>query len=263
MKSSALITGASAGIGAAFARRLASDGFDLTLVARRAARLEQLAAELRDRHATAASVVTADLAQADHVRRVAETIERSPNLELLINNAGFGSQDTFAESDLNRQLEMVAVHVTATMSLCRAALPGMIARRNGTIINVSSIAGFLPVVGKATYNATKSFLTMFSQVLQEELRGYGVRVQALCPGFTWTEFHDTPEYGDFDRSTVPRWMWMSAERVVEISLAASRKNRVVVIPGFKNRIIVAASRYKWAATLLRFLRLFLMKRWRR
>ncbi len=262
MAKTALITGASAGIGAVFARRLAGEGVDLTLVARRAQRLDALADELRAQHGIQVAVVPADLARPEDVARLDEVVQRSPGLDFLVNNAGFGTQGTFVASDVQEQLDMVHVHVSAAVRLCRAALPRMIARKTGTIINVSSIAGFIPVAGKATYNASKSFLTTFSQVLQEEVRQHGVRIQALCPGFTYTEFHDTPAYGDFDRGTVPRWLWMTAEQVVDDSLSALASNRVVVIPGFKNRLIVRAVRFRITAALIQFLRRRVMKRWR-
>ncbi len=262
MGKTALITGASAGIGAAFARRLAGDGYDLVLVARRQSRLAGLQGELERRHGITVSVMQADLAQSGEVARVAEAIERHPSLDMLINNAGFGTQGPFSEIELDQQLEMVAVHVVATMRLCRAALPGMIGRKRGTIVNVSSVAGFIPLAGRATYNSTKSFLTTFSQVLQAEVRDQGITVQALCPGFTSTEFHDTAAYGDFDRTSIPKWMWMPADKVVDISLAAIERNRVVVIPGLTNRLIVAAYRFRFTAAALRFLRRLVMGRWK-
>lgn len=230
-----LITGASSGIGEAFARRLAADGFDLILVARREDRLRALAGELAAAHNVTADVVAADLGRADDIERVARTIQSSPDLVLLINNAGFGTRGHFAEADLDRQIDMINVHVLAGVTLARAALPGMIGRGRGAIINVSSIAAFFPSAGGATYSATKAYLNNFSESLQSELTGTGVFVQALCPGFTTSEFHDTPEYTDFSREQVPAAMWLTAGQVVDESLAALGRGRVIVVPGRQYR----------------------------
>ncbi len=235
----AVITGASSGIGAAFARALAARGYDLVLVARREERLTALAAELQARHAITAEVLVADLAKHADIERVARHIAGMETLEMLINNAGFGTTGRFFKVDLARHLEMIHVHVVASVRFCHAALPGMVAHGRGAIINLASVAAFLPLVGNATYSATKRFLVTFSQSLQMELAGTGVRVQALCPGFTYSEFHDTPEYARFKRSSIPAFMWMSAEGVVAGSLKALERNRVVYIPGFQNRLIVA------------------------
>ena len=236
----ALITGASSGIGEAFARRLAAQGFDLTLVARRVDRLEALAAELSGAHGIAAEALPADLADEQEIGRVAHYIQGHDDLVLLINNAGFGTQGEFADVTLQSQLDMIRVHVIATVTLCRAALPGMIARGNGAIINVSSIAAFFPSGGGATYTATKAYLNNFSEALAAEVDGTGVRVQALCPGFTYSEFHETAEYTGFDRKQVPAALWLPAEQVAAESLAALGGSRVIVVPGRQYRGIVLA-----------------------
>ena len=235
----ALITGASSGIGAAFARALAARGYDLVLVARREERLAALAAELQGRHAIDAEVLVVDLSQPADVERVVQRVAGLETLEMLINNAGFGTIGRFFKVDLAKSLDMIHVHVIASVRFCRAALPGMIARDRGAIINVASVAAFSPLVGNAMYSATKRFLVTFSQSLQMELAGTGVKVQALCPGFTHTGFHDTPEYERFRRTLIPGFMWMSAEDVVTGSLKALRRGRVVYVPGFKNRLLVA------------------------
>jgi short-subunit dehydrogenase len=246
----ALITGASSGIGATFARQLAAKGHDLILVARRRDRLAQLAAELEDQHAISAQILAADLSTADGVARVVDRIAGLEALDMLVNNAGFGIVGEFAQADLAKHLDMIHVHVIASVCLCRAALPGMIARRRGSIINVSSISAFVSV-GNATYTSTKAYLVAFSEMLQVELAGTGIQVQALCPGFTYTEFHDTPELVDkFDRSQFPRWMWMPAEKVVARSLKALERGRVIYIPGLGNRLLVAVARSRMALLLL-------------
>ncbi|MCP4544285.1 MAG: SDR family oxidoreductase [Chloroflexi bacterium] len=238
----ALITGASSGIGAAFARQLAAQGHNLILVARRRERLAELSTELEEQHAISAQVLVADLATRDGIEQVEGQIAELDTLDILVNNAGFGIVGKFAEGDLGRHLDMIHVHVVASVRLCRAVLPGMIARDRGGIINVSSISAFTPV-GNVTYTSTKAYLVAFSEALQAELAGVNVRVQALCPGFTYTGFHDTPELiDDFDRARIPRMLWMSADRVVTGSLKALERGNVIFIPGIRNRLLTAVSR---------------------
>jgi short-subunit dehydrogenase len=227
----ALITGASSGIGEAFARRLAAEGFDLTLVARREDRLRALAEELSAAHGIQAEALAADLSRDEEIDRLVAAIQTRPDLTLLINNAGFGTRGDFAEVEPERHLAMIRVHDLATVALSRAALPGMIARGGGGIINVSSIAAFFPSGGGAIYTASKAFLNNFSEALAAEVRDQGVRVQALCPGFTYSEFHETEEYAGFDRQTIPAALWLSAEAVVAESLASLSGDKVIVVPG--------------------------------
>lgn len=238
----ALITGASSGIGSAFARQLAAQGYDPILVARREQRLAALAAELQSHYPITAEVLAADLANLADIERVERRIAELERLDLLINNAGFGAPGSFAEVDLGTQLDMINVHVIASVRLCRAALPGMITRHCGAIINVSSMAGLVPIPGSATYSASKAYLNVFSEALQAELRGTGVKVQSLCPGFTHTGFHDTPEHRGFHRSRIPEAMWMSAEEVAAQSLSALDRRQVVFVPGFKNQLLAAVAR---------------------
>src|SRR5690242_3832766 len=188
----ALITGASSGIGATFGRQLAAQGYDLILVARRIDKLEALAAELRSRHGTAADVVAADLTDDADVARVARRLASAPELALLVNNAGFGTRGLFYEADPALQDAMHRLHVLATERLTRAALPGMIERRRGGIINVSSVAAFVQSPSNVSYCATKAWMNSFTEGLWIELRSIRspVVVQALCPGYTWSEFHD-------------------------------------------------------------------------
>ncbi len=235
----ALITGASSGIGATFARQLAARGFHLLLVARRAERLTALAGELEQAHPIKADIQVVDLAEPAAVEWLAQRIAQLETLTLLVNNAGFGTTGPFAQNEPAGQLDMVHVHVLATVRLTRAALPGMIARRRGAIINVSSLAGFVPMPGNVTYCATKAYLTSFSQALQIELAGSGVQVQALCPGFTHTEFHSAMAAGRYDHARIPGWMWQPADEVVAGSLRALARGQVVYIPGFKNRLLAA------------------------
>jgi len=233
----AWVTGASTGIGAAFARRLARDRFDLALVARSRPRLAKLAAELEKAHRVACAVVPADLTVAADLERVAKAIGADAGLELLVNNAGFGTVGRFAELDPAREEDEIRLNVVALVRLARAALPGLVERRRGSIINVSSMAAFQPAPLNATYGATKAFVNSFTESLHEELRGTGVRVQALCPGFTRTEFQ---ERAGIDVSGLPAFAWMSPEDVVEASLAALRRGEVVCVPGVGNRLLATA-----------------------
>ncbi len=233
----AAITGASAGLGALFARRLAARGYDLLLIARRPDRLEQLARELGAAGA-AAEVCVADLAAAEDVRRVAQRLSSEPRLALLVNNAGFGVKGLFVKSSLEEQMRMHRVHIDALLELTHAALGGMVSRRAGAIINVSSVAAYVRNAGSVSYCATKSWINVFTEGLYLELRRAGspVTVQALCPGFTYTEFHDV---AGVDRATIPKWLWLSAESVVDASLAGLDRGKLFVVPAWKYRLIVA------------------------
>jgi short-subunit dehydrogenase len=233
----ALVTGASAGLGVTFARRLASAGHNVTLVARRRERLEQVAAELTRDYRIRAEPLVADLATEAGIETVVEYIRSTSDLEVLVNNAGFGTKGLFFQADIAGQEQMHRVHVMATMHLCHAALRGMVARRSGAIVNVSSVAAFTIGVGSVSYGATKAWINVFTKGLDAELRTVNspVRVQALCPGFTITEFHDTL---GMNRALVPRGLWLSAEYVVDTSLRDLNRGKVIVIPSWKYRLPV-------------------------
>jgi len=250
----ALITGASSGIGEAFARRLAQQGYNLVLVARRQAKLAALADELGREYGVAAEVLAADLAQMDDVARVEQRIH-ALDLAVLVNNAGFGTnRGSLLASDLDEQMNMLNLHVQATMRLCRAALPGMTAHGRGDIINVSSIAAFFPSPGDTNYAASKAYMNAFSQALQAEVAGQGIRVQALCPGFTHTEFHATPAMTGFQKSRVPAKLWMTPEQVAEYSLRCLGRNQVICVPGFYNQLLVLGAQNGLAGLVLRVAR---------
>lgn len=236
----ALITGASSGIGAEFARQLAADGVHLALVARNQQRLDELQAELRSAYPVAVETFSADLGNENGVSSVVSFIQSLPRLDYLINNAGFGTTGFFAGSDIERQVEMMHLHVIATLRLCHAALPGMLARGSGAIVNVASVSAFGATPHSAVYSASKAALVNFSRGLHSELLGTGVRVQALCPGFTRTRFHDGEDFKGFRQEKLPAFMWSRAEMVVADSLRALRNNGpVVVVPGWINQLMSA------------------------
>ena len=248
----ALITGASSGIGAAFARRLAAQGYDLILVARREERLRRLATDLQQQFNVRVETIVADLSNSVDVERLECRIAELPAIALLVNNAGFGVPGKFAEARLNKTMAMVDVHVVASTRLCYAALPGMIARLTGGIINVASIGGFIPRPQDAVYCATKAYLISFSEALQGELAGTGVQVQALCPGFVPTEFLDSPEYRQLAIQTkIPKWLWTPVDQTVDESLRTLNRAKVICIPGLRNRVIVALARSGLVSILLR------------
>jgi short-subunit dehydrogenase len=237
--SRALITGASSGIGETFARQLAARGYDLVIVARREALLQDLAADLADRYGVEIHVFQADLANKVDLERLEDFIAQQEPLALLVNNAGFGTHGKFANVPVEPYLDMITVHLEATVRLTRAVLPGMIAVGQGGIINVSSIASFLPVPGSVLYSATKSFLNLFSETLQVELGQQGIFVQSLCPGYTHTGFHSTDTQKNVLRQTFPDFMWSEPGYVVETSLNALGNGQVIVVPGVVNQAIVA------------------------
>jgi hypothetical protein len=228
------VTGASTGLGAVFATALARQQYDLTIVARSRDRLEALAERLRQSHGVGVEVVVADLTQATALRTVEECVAGDHALELLVNNAGFGTTGPFATLDPDREEAEIRLNIMALVRLTHAALPGMIARGHGAIINVSSMAAFVPGPYDATYGATKAFVNSFTEALHEELRGTGVRVQALCPGFTHTEFQ---QRAGIDVAAIPAFVWMTPEVVVEASLAALQRGEVVCVPGLRNRLL--------------------------
>ena len=247
-----MVTGPTAGIGRAFAEGLAARGHDLLLVSRDAERLAAVGAELAGRHGVRAEAYPADLASPADVGTLAADLARRPRVDVLVNNAGFGTKGTLDRTDAADQLRMVQVHCAAPLRLAQAVLPGMVARRSGAVVNVASVAAFVTSPGNATYSATKAFVQMLSAGMAAEVADAGVRVQALCPGFTRTEFHARavmPTRG------IPAFAWLTPERVVEASLAAlARGGPVTVIPGFTYQAAVAALRHAPLRALSRAIR---------
>jgi hypothetical protein len=239
----ALVTGASSGIGAAYARALAGRGHDLVLVARRRERLAELGAELHRAHGASAEVLAADLSRETDLVRLERRIGRGPGLAALVHAAGFATRGSFHEVDPAKIRAQLAVHVGAGCRLARAALPSMVAAGRGDLVLISSLAAFMTSRHYVSYAATKAYLNTLAEGLSIELRGTGVRVQALCPGLTRTEFLESPEYKDFKYDKVPAWAWMSAEAVVAESLAALDAGRgPIVVTGLLNRAFLGAVR---------------------
>lgn len=233
----ALITGASAGLGRAFAEELARRGHDLVLVARDRGRLEELAEDLQGRYAVTAEVLPADLADRDQTERVADRLRDADRpVDLLVNNAGFGLRRSFSRGNLADEERALEVMVRAVLVLSHAAAGAMRARGHGGILNVSSVASFA-VMG--TYSAIKSWVTVFSEALSVELHGTGVRVTAVCPGFVHTEFHDRAE---MNMSALPDLLWLEADQVVTAALRDLDAGRAVSVPSVTYTLVAAGIR---------------------
>ena len=240
-KPRALITGATSGIGEAYARRFASQGYDLIITGRRKEKINHLADELAQTCAVDVEVVIAEFSNQGDVDALAQKVRDTENLDILVNNAGFTTKSYFHHEDLEGQQNMVQVHVLAPMKLIYAALPNMIARGRGTIINVSSLGAFTPLPKTATYSGTKAFLAVFTESLRMELAGTNVKVQALCPGFTRTDFHERIGIDKSKQKNVGIIRWMPPEKVVDISLRCLKNNQVICVPGFWNKILLCAT----------------------
>jgi hypothetical protein len=252
----ALVTGASSGIGESFARLLAAGGCDLVLVARRAERLNDLAAQLRDEHKVDVTVLPADLTTAGGTDTVAARLTggpgREPPIELLVNNAARSARGNFAEQPPEIVAAQISLNMMALARLARAAVGGMLERGHGGILNVSSMAGFAASPGTSVYGATKAFVTSLSESLHAELAGTGVHVTALCPGFTRTEFH---EANNVDIGYLPKLAWLDADDVARAGLDAVAEGRAVVVPGVQYKLAAGAARMLPRGALRRVTRL--------
>jgi len=239
-KSTVLITGASAGLGAEFARAYAARGDDLILVARRVERLEELAKELTAKHGVRAEVIAADLAATDAAATlIAEIDRRALAVNLLINNAGFGARGAFVALDAAMQTRMIDLNCRTLVALCHAVLPGMIARRSGGILNIASTAAFQPGPWMAVYYASKAFVLSFSEALHEEVKAQGVRVATLCPGATKTEFGDV---ADMTSSTLFKFAG-EPRQVMRDGMHALDGNRAVKVSGLANAVLAGSIRF--------------------
>jgi short-subunit dehydrogenase len=235
----ALVTGASAGLGAAFARRLAAGSHDLVLVARDEARLRAQADALADAHGATVEVLAADLTTEDGTATVADRLAAGP-VDLLVNNAGISLNRGFLRSTPEAEERLLRLNVHAVMRLTLAALPGMVERRRGGVINVSSVAGFTAAMPGSTYPASKAWVNSFSESVAQSVRRYGVRVMALCPGYVRTEFHDR---AGIDMSKTPDWLWLDADAVAADALRALARGKVLRVVDWRYRMILAGIRF--------------------
>ncbi len=234
----ALITGPTSGIGLAFAHQLAASGHDLVLVSRTAERLEKLAAELRATYGGEAEVIVADLGKRDDLAAVeARLADAARPIDLLVNNAGLGLKEKFLDNSVEQEQYLLDVLVTAVLRLTHAALGPMVARGGGAIVNVSSVAGYLP---RGTYSAAKAYVTSLSEWADLTYRDRGVRVMALLPGFTRTEFHSRMQVS---QQSAPAWMWLDADRLVRDGLRDLARGRRVSVPSRRYKVLAAAAKY--------------------
>ena len=231
MKKWALVTGATAGIGESFTRLLAAEGFDLVLVARDEARLHERAAGLKEKYGAESVVIVADLATETGCAKVEDYI-RNHEIEVLINNAGFGINKAFTMSDLDKEEEVLKVLVRTPMRLMHVALPAMKERNSGIVINVSSVASF---IAGGAYSASKAYLTVLSESLSTELSATNIKVSALCPGFTRTEFH---QRGRMKMAGLPNFMWLNSDVLVAKSWKDAVAGKPVSIPGWQYKVLV-------------------------
>ena len=231
-----MVTGATAGIGESFTRVLAREGFNIVLVARDLERMKERATTLESQFNVQAAIVQADLATDDGCAKVEKFLTENP-VEVLINNAGFGINKAFSMSDLSAEQQLLDVLVRTPMRLMHTVIPQMKARNSGSIVNVSSVAGW---IAGGTYSAAKSYLTVLSESLHTELRGTGIKISALCPGFTRTEFH---ERGRMRMNGLPNFMWLSADRVVSQAWKENQNGKVLSVPGWQYLILSTVSRF--------------------
>jgi len=251
----ALVTGASAGIGAAFARILASHGYDVALTARRGDRLEKLAEEISLRYGVETLTVTADLAEPEAPGHILDHLTaHGRTVDALVNNAGYGLAGSYGDTRWEDQKAFIQVMMTAPAELAHRVLPGMAHRRFGRIVNVASLAGLVPgSAGHTLYGATKAFLVKFSQSLHLEAESQGVHVTALCPGFTYSEFHDVNGTRAQLTASTPPWLWLGADEVAAAGYEAVEANRPICVPGAPNKAIAAFSKLipdDWALALM-------------
>ncbi len=231
-----MVTGATAGIGESFTRVLAREGFNIVLVARDLERMKERAATLESQFNVQTTIVQADLATDDGCAKVEKYLTENP-VEVLINNAGFGINKAFSMSELNSEQQLLDVLVRTPMRLMHTVIPQMKARNSGSIVNVSSVAGW---IAGGTYSAAKSYLTVLSESLHTELSGTGIKISALCPGFTRTEFH---ERGRMRMNGLPNFMWLSADRVVSQAWKENQNGKVLSVPGWQYLILSTVSRF--------------------
>ncbi len=246
----AVITGAAGGFGQCFARTLAKKGYDLLLIDRRQPELAEVQGKLQSQFDVQVSSRVVNLTDHDDVESLANHLASDRSIEMLVNNAGFANLRQYTEISPEKHEQMIALHVTAPNRLTRAVLPTLIDKNKGVIVNVSSLGAWLPS-GDAQYAATKAYLLVLAQALHQELRGTGVQVQALCPSFVDTGFHNTHEMNRFPRASIPASLWMTPEQVIDSCFQGLARNRAIVIPGWRNRVISIGLRSPWMSYLIR------------
>lgn len=232
-----LITGASSGIGKAFAHKYASMGLNVILVARTEQSLSDTAKEIVKKYKVDADIISADLSTEEGIRGVEEAIKRYRSISVLVNSAGFALRKSFMEQDTAKQMNMINLHIVCSTRLVKAVIPQMMEHSQGTIINVSSLLSFMELNNNVVHCATKAYLNRFSQNLQRELKKYNIKVQALNPGYTLSNFHNTEEFAGVEKN-YPKAFIMTAEALVDKAVKALTGSRVVYIPGFANKILV-------------------------
>ena len=246
-----LVTGASSGIGAEIARELARRGHGLVLVARREDLLRELASELSDAHGMRTETLAVDLLDADARQAIPGRVaDLGLEVDVLVNNAGFGTVGTVAKGDAQRDVTLVRLNVETVVSLCSVYVPQMAERRRGAILNVASTAAFQPLPGQAAYAASKAFVLTYSQALHAELAGTGVAVTALCPGPVDTAFSDSAEISEAETRTMPKFFWVSPQSVAKAAVDGLAKGRGVVVPGVPNRLTAVAAQHTPRSILL-------------
>ncbi len=235
----AIITGATSGLGKCFAQKLASKGLNLIITGRREALLNELASKIKSDFGVEVEVVIGDFADKNHIDNLCKKLENIENIEYLVNNAGYGNRDAFFEGDFDEQQKMITVHIYAVSKLTHTVGNKMKNQKFGNIINTSSLASFYPIPAGEFYVSSKSFINSFTESVFITLRNYNIKVQALCPGFIYTDFHRKLNIADTERKNIAFIIrWMTPEKVVEISLKNLRKkDKVIVTPGICNTIL--------------------------
>lgn len=239
MQPTAIITGATGGLGEAFAHKLAQCHYDLLLTGRNTSRLQELKQIIEQQYNTQVKIISADLTVRDDLQRLIQAIHQLDNVEILVNNAGFGNHQNFFESDFADQEQLLQIHVAVTTRLVHEVVPRMVEKHKGFIINVSSLAAFLPSGESYFYCASKAFMVTFSECLHIDLKKMGICTQVLCPGFVNTGFH---QHQNTSKQVDYQWLWMNPKDVIKSSLQSLDRQKVLCIPGFFNRCIYFVSR---------------------
>ncbi|MBK3518321.1 SDR family NAD(P)-dependent oxidoreductase [Carboxylicivirga marina] len=246
----AVITGPTSGIGYRYTIELAQKGYNLLLVARREDRLIKMTQSLSEANNIEVDYIVADLSQEDEIKKVGYHLQLLNHVEILVNNAGFGVAGFFLEVSLEEQLKMINVHLTSTIRFSKAVLPAMIKQKHGYIVNMASFAAFMELPGSVIYSTTKAAIIKFSQTLQSEVSNYGVKIQALSPGFTPTAFHQSIKREAEFVDRIPPFLWTSIEKVVQTSLSNLDNNNVICIPGVINHLLFLMSKSSFLSRLM-------------